>query len=319
MSEIIIKETVNIAMEIKEKDPKPKILSNDAILDFWKWIIGTIVIGITGQIISWNYNKSKLEIERLDADSKLITAASNKFDSSLRVRIDYLNYIKPFISTEGIRERIQQTIQYLSPPIIDAANNALAGDIKIEKDNNNSKINKAADTNIRKDLGTLAATKSKLDSQSSISLYNDSVNTILNALSEKVTILPVDSAAIQKITETYSFATPPIIDDFILTGAPVTQWCKEGYYVEYNNSLRIGINDLNTNTQQIKVNFKDIENNEVKSIPPNVKKSVDITVGQMFTLNHGNYRYQITLNYIGAAGRNPFTKAAYITVATYKK
>jgi hypothetical protein len=110
--------------------------------------------------------------------------------------------------------------------------------------------------------------------------------------------------------------------DSPLVGTAQTQWCKQGYYVEYNNTLRIGINDLNASDKKIIINLKDIENEVEKqiAIPGSNDSTKIVKVGESYELDYNNkYRYQITLNYIGTTGKNPFTKAAYITVATYKK
>ena len=67
----------------------------------------------------------------------------------------------------------------------------------------------------------------------------------------------------------------------------------------------------------ITVDLKDVEATD--NNPPIIHRNVTLTSGETIIMEHNGYRYQITLNYIGAAGRNPFTKAGYITVATYKK
>ncbi len=109
-------------------------------------------------------------------------------------------------------------------------------------------------------------------------------------------------------------------NDFVLLKSPETQYCKEGHFIPFNNSLKIEVDYLSSRDQEIEVIFTDIEDNKEIPINNTNEKPIRISVGDTYTLNYGDhYRYLVTLNYIGAAGRNPFTKAAYITVATYKK
>ncbi len=71
-------------------------------------------------------------------------------------------------------------------------------------------------------------------------------------------------------------------------------------------------NHLLQNNDGLPVSFISTPNKGAKYTPK-------YFVGSTYFLGYNNlYRYKITLNYIGAAGKKPFTKTAYKTVAIYK-
>jgi hypothetical protein len=106
---------------------------------------------------------------------------------------------------------------------------------------------------------------------------------------------------------------PEKVNSYVLVRDPQTQWCKSGYFVIFNNSLKIGINSLSTANGSIDARLTDVKSGK------EIEASHLLKIGESYQLDIDDLQYHITLNYIGAAGRNPFTKAAYMTVATYTK
>lgn len=131
----------------------------------------------------------------------------------------------------------------------------------------------------------------------------------------------IDSPAIATLNAVQKTITPPIVFNrektYCLVSDPVTKWCKENYYIEFNGTLRVSVTNVNPKSNSITVDLKDIETSD--NNPAIIREKVTISSGETIIVEHNGYRYNITLNYIGAAGRNPFTKAGYITVATYTK
>jgi hypothetical protein len=311
-SEVSFKEPVSVIFETKESIKRT--WPSAAALDFFKWLIGTVVLGVAGNIISCRYNDTRLELERMEADSKLIAAVSAKFDTLPSVQLSYMKYIKPFITTplliKGVNQNIDTLILAVHYQVKDSKSEVISAKQDAFKALNQTEIAKF------KQLANVDTTKgSKPVNQISMNEVIHQEDKIL----EKNTapIIPIDAKAISNIDAAYVILTPKTNDTYILIGSPQTLWCKKGYFIEFNNTLRIGINDLIVSDQTIIVNLKDIGVDADN--PPLIKDNITIAAGQTFTENWNAYRYLITLNYIGAAGRNPFTKAAYITVATYKK
>ena len=79
-----------------------------------------------------------------------------------------------------------------------------------------------------------------------------------------------------------------------------------------NVNLRLSTNHIGKSSEFVQ--YKRLQKGVTCSV---IADGVPINVGKTVERSYGNYKYEITLNNIGAAGKNPFTKAAYITVATY--
>jgi MinD-like ATPase involved in chromosome partitioning or flagellar assembly len=86
-------------------------------------------------------------------------------------------------------------------------------------------------------------------------------------------------------------------------------WFKEGYFLQFED-IRISLKVLDKKTESITV---EICNTTTDLYCRPLVKEKTISKGESFTFSKGKYKYVLTLNRIGAAGRNPFTKAAYIS------
>jgi hypothetical protein len=312
-TEISFKEPVRVIIETNKNDKSSSGLSATTI-DFWKWIIGTVILGLAGNVISCRHNDTKLELERMEADSKLISAVSAKFDTLPSVQLSYMKYIKPFITTPaliaGIDQNIDSLIFAVHSQIKDSRNEVTTAKQEAFKAYTPKQIDQLKqEANADTSKGSKPATTS----------MNEEIHQEDKILEKNTNLItPIETKAISNIDAAYNILTPKTDSAYTLSGNPQTLWCKKGYYVEFNNTLRIGINDLIIGDQKIIVNARDIETDT--DDPPLIKDDIVIKSGQTITQDwKKTYRYLITLNYIGAAGKNPFTKAAYITVATYKK
>jgi len=279
-------------------------------LDFIKWIFGVLVLGATGQLISWSHNQNQLELQKHETDSQLITSISAKFDTLPTVQLSYLKFIAPFVTSGDLKVGVNRSIDSLSrlsvPRYIakkaksDASRSAKAAEPKLTA----SEISKfktaaASDTNL---VAKTPTTPMKKVVEQEHDIIAGNTNGIKS----------IDSEVIKTIQDGANLLTPSKLDNYEIQGNPVTLWCKKGYYVVFNGTLSIGINNLDIDNQKINI----IAKNYVEDKQLDLK---ELTVGNTVTLDDGLYRYSITLNNIGAAGFNPFTKAAYITVASYKK
>src|ERR1700744_701809 len=101
-------ESTETAADDSAKDDKPKSLLEIRI-DLIKWIVGTVGLGIITQLITCEHNASELALQRLNADSKLITAISEKFDTTARVQLSYMKFIRPFITSDNLKPGVQHS------------------------------------------------------------------------------------------------------------------------------------------------------------------------------------------------------------------
>ncbi|WP_109829389.1 hypothetical protein [Reichenbachiella versicolor] len=302
----------------ENKDSK---LSNQ-LFELFKWLIGTIGLGFTGIFINEKIQSTELEInhetqttelkiKRLEADARFLEVVTSDIgEEVVNSEIKYLEYILTFVTTPEIKKEIQEKIVRKKA-------------LKIREEASKAKTQESKEINLIK--GKLSAQqirdfeeKRDEDESKQIIEPEKSIDDLKN---EEQTIAPeteiinlgsnIDS--LQKATTPTVIVSKEI--DYILIGTPETKWVKKGYYIEFNDRLRIGVKSLDKNS--ITINLKDIENSS--SSPHLLKNNITLSEGEIWVEDVKEYRHQITLNYIGAAGKNPFTKAAYITVSTYKK
>jgi hypothetical protein len=142
---------------------------------------------------------------------------------------------------------------------------------------------------------------------------NTAVKVEDSILSNQRNLPNLDVKIISEIQTTSALTTPKVLPNYVLTGSPETQYCKSGYYIIFNGTLKIGVNSLNASTGQVSVRIT----NAITGVE--ISANLDMAISQPLPVVINEIQYKITLNYIGAAGKNPFTKAAYFTVAMYKK
>ncbi len=171
----------------------------------------------------------------------------------------------------------------------------------------------------------LINTASKAQDNEAVGLYQDSLkkankqlDTLISSNAALKNSVTASEHIMRTIIEQTKQASPvPTIfsktKQYSLIGTTETKWCKDGYYIEFNNTLRIIAKDVDYKNGVVRVDFKN-------AYEPNdpIETGRTIQVGETYILDAKPYRYIITLNYIGSAGKNPFTKAGYFTVDTYK-
>ncbi|UXP31671.1 hypothetical protein N6H18_15080 [Reichenbachiella agarivorans] len=288
----------------------------NTVLEIAKWLIGTVGLGLTGIFINQQIQKTELEIKRLEADANFLSVVTqdvkNRADSS---ELGYLQFIHTFITTPQIKNEVRLRI----------------GDLSRHMDESSAR---QAKNTAEKQQEVLVDHLSEQEKQAFLKMKTEE-----NAIDENSDLVSIDQLKVKEnriapdknaidlgiihtLNETKKIITPLSIssgdENYTLIGTPVSKWCKQGYYVEFNNSLRVGV--VHVDKQSMVFNLKDIdgENKTAPTIIPN-NTSVSLSEGGVYAIDHQNYRYLISLNYIGAAGKNPFTQAACFTVSTYKK
>ncbi len=282
------------------------------LLELVKWLIGTIGLGLTGICINQEIQTTELKVKRLEADAKFLEVVTSDIgEDVVNSEIKYLEYILTFVTTPEIKKEVQEKINRKKALDIEEE----AKRVKAKETEELDKIQNNLDTEQKEKF------KEKRNQEESTETV-EPANSIEDLVAEEENIAPntedlnfgesiIDS--LQKATTRTEFVSNE--REYKLVGTPVTKWVKKGYYVEFSERLRIGVKALKKNS--ITVNLKDIQ--DAQTDPILLKNSLTLSEGEIWIENRDDYRHQITLNYIGAAGKNPFTKAGYITVATYKK
>ena len=299
-TEVVLKDPINIVFETKKNEDKAEYW-NSHRLDLVKWLIGTVGLGIITLTLNECHYQNEQEIKkteyfneqkikRTESDIKLITSVN--YDTNLQSQLKYLLSIKPFIATDTFRSIVDSQINNLL--ILSNPNAVVSNTITAAAEKSETKLSPEQIKKLKTQANVTISVNDTL--QKSISIFKAKEDSIL--ITQGLT--PIDSGVIKKITEANILSVKQEKNDYTLQGIPRTLWCKQGYYIEFNNTLRIGINKLNNNEQTITVNFKDIEENPTN--PTMIQDDVIIAAEQTLILDRKNYRYQITLNYIGAAG-----------------
>ena len=282
----------------------------EVFLELLKWVVGTVGLGLAGICINQNIQETELQIKRLNADATFLNAVEihveNKRDLSEH---DYLSFINTFITSPDIHAKVKARIKLLAAHIEESKD--LESKIA-NRTRQDSAINAIEDEN-KAQLKSIDTPFSDYTSQASIAELEKKESEIAK------TVPLTNLSTLDTIQMTRNRTTPIALKiektTYTLIGKPTTKWCKAGYYIEFNNTLRIGVNELNNTSA--KLNFRDIENDKPEIIDK--LKNYTMTEGEKFVIKHNNYRYEITLNFIGAAGKNPFTRAVYLTVNAYRQ
>jgi ethanolamine utilization protein EutQ (cupin superfamily) len=102
-------------------------------------------------------------------------------------------------------------------------------------------------------------------------------------------------------------------------GYPQTKWFKTNYFLVIDN-MKIVLEEI-INDGAIRISMCRSVTSEVCPIDNQIDLSgysSRITADKPVEINENGYKYIIRLDHTGSAGKNPFTKAAYITIEKYR-
>lgn|GEM_PF-2096641 len=101
--------------------------------------------------------------------------------------------------------------------------------------------------------------------------------------------------------------------DYEMIGNPEFTWAKAGYNTQYND-IFIEINEVDKINNKVIFEFR-----KSKLKGQAVLQTITLGVEKSIELEEGNTYYQIYLNRLGKVGKNPFSTAAFFTIAAYRK
>lgn len=309
------KRTLQVVLEMKEPTKnkgKSTFWHTQNVVDLLKWSLSSVVLAAAALLISYWHKETELELKRIDSDANLIDAISSRFDTASLFQHKYLSHIKIFITSKELRAVVEQKIDSIWRDLKNTqhvAEETIKPRQEIAENELPEKVKAALKESARQNESV------PISQQKPISDYKEIENNIL----EDATVARIDSLAVINIAQAKDLLLPQVKADWTKIGAPVTKWCKKGYYVEFFDALGIGVKDVNKTSEAATINLKKIFNDQITNIPFEGNESTVLSMGETIAIELAEIKYEISLDYIGAAGKNPFTKAAYLTVVRYKK
>ncbi|MDF2434138.1 MAG: hypothetical protein JWP44_3769 [Mucilaginibacter sp.] len=324
---------LNVKVENPAPEPAPPerfLGMSTAGLDFFKWIIGTVILGAAGLWINCSIQTHQLKLtqvkdsvqlrlQQMEVDSKLITAVSEKFDDqetdqakNHQKEINYLQFIITFVSTDSLVKNIHNRLNSLNGVITTNNLKQVVPDAATITQKT-SQLSNGLSVKLQKD----AAHAPKVNQ--SMTQFNTDQENLVKTSPTGTPLLDTNqtTAVLTNINKAAVTTVPGKIENnFYLAVGPQTLYCKAGYFVVFNNALRVDVNATDPANQVATVGFKKAGTNDL--VDPSLA-SVVLSKNAPLTVDYGGYRYQVNLSYIGHAGINPFTQAAYITVTVYQQ
>lgn len=278
------------------------------ILSLIKWFIGTVVLGLVGIFINKKIQETNLELKELETDKQLISTITKDITKHIEndlASYKYLKFVRTFITSETLLFPIEEKIGELE----EAAERELRS---VTQTINNTKQEKAKKQFTKKEQLKVENEVSKLKKDEVGPVNIEKLQSIEDQVAKFST--KIDSSTISEIEKVQKAITPVVISKekktYILEENPMTKWCKEDYYVKFYDVLKIVVKSKVKKGDPVEIKIEDLSNKEkTKEYVLEVGKSVDIKMNEI--------RYQVKLTFIGGAGKNPLTKAAYFTVSQY--
>jgi hypothetical protein len=226
-------------------------------------------------------------------------------------------------------DRVQSFLNKLSA--VCGANNMQASQNHIDAGVNNSKVSAA----LQEQFKIVEQSKNHIDERLKTASGDEKKKLVeSNAKTEKtldsIATLPqvaALSAQTQAVTKTFTDQAN-VVNNIVKDnsnqkmedGYPETIWFKENYFLVIDD-MKIVLEEIIDNGT-IRVSMCRSTTSEVCPIDKQIdlaKYGGQITNDQPLEINENGYKYIIRLDHVGHAGKNPFTKAAYITVEKYSK
>jgi len=271
-----------------------KGLSRAEIIDIIKWAIGTVGLAVLSLV--FNHTNSNTN------DANLIAGVA-KLDTNTLAKLNYFTNIRPLISSAATRDSITKIINNINtaynPGKLAKVISSATASIGNTATPPNPKQNAAFKTQEQQSL-----VKTTPVSMDNLFAAENKVDTATSVVTESI---------VKKIQESKILNTPPKIPSYAISGLPQTLWCKRNYYVIFSDVLQAGVNDLDNSAQSINLTLTDLTTQKV------LYNDTTLKVGNTLSAEINGNKYVLSLDYIGKAGKNPFTRAAYLSVSTYIK
>lgn len=244
----------------------------------------------------WLVEFDKSEVKNKKAKAAVIDSLDNTYDDPfITLKIAELKYLTHQIEVKD------SALQQMNNIVEKSQNIPKNYSEKTNEDekaifNLNAKLQLASNPHERKKI------------EDSISLLNTKIDASGNVQTKSLveTTGKIEKAVVEKVNLQSTTLSDPT------QHAPDVQWFKEGYYLLFK-SLKITLLKLNESSGTIAVQICKVQNDpQVCSVV--ITDSQILSLGSSFDFSAEGKQYRLSLVAIDRAGRNPFTKAAYITL-----
>jgi hypothetical protein len=312
-----------------------KRITNDRVRFFWETVRLLGVAVITGAIgyfttrstkaQDFERSRSEFHYERFyNALSKMseIKDPHAMCDEACRIRADFQSFTSP-----DIRDDMRRVDSLCK--------------VGTSLSNDNASLNAEVNGSHRPDTETLkkidAVEGARKNLQQSLAGKTVSVQQkedlerledSLNKLIAKAQIVEISNKS-QVVTEDYVKKTE-IVQNIsseikqdasqrkMADGYPKTAWFKQGYFLVFDH-MKIYLQDLDAGNGTIAVEICRSTSTQACTTEHLITTDQAITKNNPYSFTEKGYAYVIRLDHIGPAGKNPFTKAGYITFEKYEQ
>lgn len=312
--ELAIKEA-----ELKQKtdqareDAKSKRSSIYA--DLLKFFIGTVVLGLVTNFMNDAIQQEKVDLEATKTESEhLSTFAAQYLNlTDLDQKKEFLEFMITISYSDITRSRYQNLLDTLQRQIarkskLEAEIGKVADDVAPQEAERIQTLEKEiaqAQATPNVDPAVVAEKQQQLDK---IINENASVKK-LQELNQKIAALDNSYRAMRSlVTDTATVKAAP---GYALVENLEDEWMKEDYYRMYADRY-LAVNSLNNKSVTFQLRTEEKVNEGVIA-------NFTMVPGQTKVIDAGNWRYEIVLLRIGAAGRFPLPKAAIYSCKVSKK
>ncbi len=291
------------------EDKQYKINRREQNLNFLKFVLSTLILGLAANYINLHIQQSKIDFEIRKEETRMFQSYLDRYTlkKTPEEKLDFLKFLSTMSQSLEVRARY------------DSLHNFVLKQIKIKKESNqkiDSLILKNPDKATEMDRLEKIIITGETNNQTTVEVATEKLNNILQEddIREAIDLADKINQTENKISlfeNTKPKLTNKEAQQIILSE---NGWLKEGYYKSYNNYF-LGINDLDVNEEEVTFQLR-----KSKSINEIIIKDFVLKIGEKEEeiINTDELIVIIRLNSIGSAGKNPFKKAAKYNVTILK-
>lgn len=280
-------------------------------LNFWKFVLCTIILGFAAQLISYWIQQSNIDFVIQKEETRMFQSYLDRYTlkETPEEKLDFLKFLSTISQSPKVRERYDELHKFVQEQIEIKKESNNKKDNLIEKipDEVSTEMNRLEKVIITGETNNETTVKEAIVQLEKLSQRED-IREVVD-LTDKI---DQTKNKISLFENTKPKLTNKVVQQIILSE---NGWLKEGYYKSYNNYF-LGINDLDANEEEVKFQLR-----KSKSINEDVISTFELKIGgkeeEVITIID-EIEIIITLNSVGTAGKNPFKKAAKYNVTILK-
>lgn len=290
---------------MNEEDPILKKRSQN--LDFAKFLLGTVVLGVVSLVINHTIQEKKIDLELNRNEAEHLGKFVGQYLSltNLDQKKEFLEFMITISYTDPTRSRYST--------LLDSVNK------KMEKKKQLEEQIMALEKQISNEMAQQVQSIEKEIVNSQSSPATAEVSQRIEQLDEiirqdqrlgKIQELNLAVSALDKSYQT--IRETPKKEGFQLIEEK-EDWLKEGYFRTYGGNY-LAVNNLENRSRIVSFQLR-----TRKEFNSGVISNFELSPGEKTIIDHADHQYEIILQRIGAAGRYPLPKAAIYSVRIFKR